>query len=310
MTNTRTDPEVSIQNPKTIGVLGLGNMGSGIARNLAKSQFITTGYDPITHKVDDLVADGLHARSSAAEVGKDADAVFVMVMAASDAHEALFGEDGLCTTLQPGATVIITATFHPHEVVEIAEQLHRRGYHVIDTPVSGGYPGAQGGTLTLMTSAPDDLLAANRPVLEAISASIHHVGSEPGMGQTVKACLQSLLGSIFSATMEAVVMAAKAGVPGQTALDVFSTSSGGSPLMQGCIEKMIDREFEGGGSHIATMHKDLTISTSFAQKLGVPLFTASMAMQLFQSGITRYPDGDNWVITKILEDIAQVEVSR
>ncbi|MEO1398284.1 MAG: NAD(P)-dependent oxidoreductase [Pseudomonadota bacterium] len=296
--------------PKTIGVLGLGNMGSGIARNLAKSQFTTTGYDPVKNKVTDLVSEGLQARSSAAEVGKDADAAFIMVMAASDARTALFEEDGLCSTLRPGATVIITATFHPHEVVEMAKELQDRGYNVIDTPVSGGYPGAQGGTLTLMTAAPDPLLLQLRPVLEAISSTIHHVGTEPGMGQTVKACLQSLLGSIFSATMEATVMAAKAGVSGQTALDVFSTSSGGSPLMAGCIEKMIDREFEGGGSHIATMHKDLTISTAFAQKLGVPLFTASMAMQLFQAGITRHPEGDNWVITKILEGIAGIEVKR
>ena len=60
-------------------------------------------------------------------------------------------------------------------------------------------------------------------------------------------------------------------------------------------KNIIDRKFEGTGSHIATMHKDLTISLDMAGELGVPLFTAATAMQLFHAGKTKYPDGDNWV---------------
>ncbi len=296
--------------PKTIGILGIGNMGSGIALNLIKHGFEVIGHDPDPIRAKALTQMGGHHFDHPSQVGEKADTVFIMVMRASEAEQALFGEDGLCKTLAAGSTVIITATFHPPEVVSIAQKLSAQGMYVVDSPVSGGYPGAQGGTLTLMPAAPDGVLKTISPVLDAISATIHHVGQEAGMGQTVKACLQSLLGSIFSATFEATVLAAKAGVDAHTIHKVFSTSSGGSPLVSGALEKIIDGEFEGGGSHIATMYKDLTISTDMARALGVPLFTASMAMQLFQAGMTRHPDGDNWVITRILEDVAGAQLRK
>ena len=143
-------------------------------------------------------------------------------------------------------------------------------------------------------------------MLAATSAAIKALVPE----LTVKACLQSLIGAQFSATFEAAALAAKAGVPGQVVLDVFSTSSAGCGIVNNALEKIIDRKFEGTGSHINTMHKDLTISTDVARELGVPLFTASMAMQLFHAGITKYPAGDNWVITKILEDMSGAELRK
>ena len=130
------------------------------------------------------------------------------------------------------------------------------------------------------------------------------------MGQTVKACLQSLIGSVFTATFEASALAAKAGVPGQVLYDVFSTSGAGCGVANTALENIIDRKFEGTGSHIATMYKDLTIALDMARDLGVPLFTAATAMQLFQAGKTRHPDGDNWIVTRIMEDIVGAELTR
>ena len=132
----------------------------------------------------------------------------------------------------------------------------------------------------------------------------------PGYGQTVKACLQSLIGAQFSATFEAAALAAKAGVSGQVLLDVFSTSSAGCGVVNNALEKIIDRQFEGTGSHINTMHKDLTISMALGQELGVPLHTAGSAMQVFHAGRTKYPNGDNWVCTRVIEDIVGAELHR
>ena len=162
----------------------------------------------------------------------------------------------------------------------------------------------------MMAAAPDALLDDLRPVMEAVSASIHRVGAKPGDGQTVKACLQSLIGAQFSATFEAAALAAKAGVPGQVILDVFSTSSAGCGVVNNALEKIIDRQFEGTGSHINTMHKDLTISMGLGEELGVPLHTAAAAMQIFHAGRTKYPDGDNWVCTRVIEEIVDAELHR
>ena len=154
------------------------------------------------------------------------------------------------------------------------------------------------------------ILEKSRPVMNAISKNIHHVGIKPGEGQIVKACLQSLIGSIFSATFEAAALAAKAGVKGETLFNVFSTSGAGCNVTNTALENIIDRKFSGTGSSISTMHKDLTIALDLGEKLSVPLHTASTAMQLFHAGKTKYPNGDNWVITKVIEEIIGAELHR
>ena len=291
------------------GVIGLGDMGSGIARNLIKNGFNVTGVDLSADRMTAFTEMGGTPAESAAEVGANADAVFVMVMNGDQAKSAILG-DGLASSMAKGGAVILTATVKPREAREIGQALADTGLHMIDTPVSGGFPGAQGGTLTMMAAAPDDVLERFAPVMEAVSANIHRVGSKPGDGQTVKACLQSLIGAQFSATFEAAALAAKAGVPGQVILDVFSTSSAGCGIVNNALEKIIDRQFEGTGSHINTMHKDLTISMGLGEELGVPLHTAAAAMQIFHAGRTRFPDGDNWVCTRVMEEIVGAELHR
>jgi len=76
------------------------------------------------------------------------------------------------------------------------------------------------------------------------------------------------------------------------------------------VENIIDRKFENTGSHINTMHKDLTISLDLSTELEVPMYMASTAMQLFHAGKTKYPNGDNWVVTKVLEEIVGEELRR
>ena len=295
---------------KTVGVIGLGDMGSGLAKNLMASGLAVRGLDIDPHRMRTFAEMGGEAAETPAEVGSDADAVFVMVMTGAQAREVILGEHGLIRQMPQGSAVILTATIKPREAREIGAAMEGSGIHLIDTPVSGGFPGAQNGTLTMMAAAPDAVLDRFRPVMEAVSANIHRVGTRPGEGQTVKACLQSLIGAQFSATFEAAALAAKAGVSGQVLLDVFSTSSAGCGVVNNALEKIIDRQFEGTGSHINTMHKDLTISMSLGEELGVPLHTAAAAMQIFHAGRTRYPEGDNWVCTRVIEEIVGAELHR
>lgn len=292
------------------GVIGLGDMGSGIAKNLIANGFEVVGLDLDEERMTAFREMGGKAASSASEIGANAEAVFVMVMNGGQAKDVILGESGLVRHMATGGAVILSATIKPFEAREIGEAMAESGIHLIDTPVSGGFPGAQGGTLTMMASAPDNVLDEFAPVMEAVSANIHRVGTEAGIGQTVKACLQSLIGAQFSATFEAAALAAKAGVPGQVILDVFSTSSAGCGIVNNALEKIIDRQFEGTGSHINTMHKDLTISMGLGEELGVPLHTAAAAMQIFHAGRTKYPNGDNWVCTRVIEEIVGAELHR
>jgi len=295
---------------ETIGVIGIGDMGSGLAKNLIQNGYRVVGRDLKPERMRAFADMGGIAADTPADVGRDARAVFVMVMTGDEAKTVILGQDGLIGAMAKGTAVILSATIKPREAREIGAAMQGSGVHLIDTPVSGGFPGAQGGTLTMMAAAPDAVLDEFAPVMGAVSANIHRVGTQPGDGQTVKACLQSLIGAQFSATFEAAALAAKAGVSGQVLLDVFSTSSAGCGVVNNALEKIIDRQFEGTGSHINTMHKDLTISMGLGEELGVPLHTAASAMQIFHAGKTKYPDGDNWVCTRVIEEIVGAQLHR
>jgi putative dehydrogenase len=293
-----------------VGVIGVGDMGSGLALNLIKNGFDTTGHDLLESRLKALVAMGDRAAANVAQVGQNADAVFVMVMTGAEAKSVILGQEGLISHLPKGGAVILSATIKPTEAREIGAAMEGSGIHLIDTPVSGGYPGAQSGTLTMMAAAEDAVLDKFAPIMQAVSATIHRVGPKPGDGQVVKACFQSLIGAIFGATFEAASLAAKAGVSGEVIHKVFSSSSAGSGITNNALEKIIDRQFEGTGSHISTMHKDLTLSLNMAEEMGVPLFMAATAMQIFHAGKTKYPEGDNWVCTRVMEEIVGAELHR
>lgn len=295
---------------KCIGVVGLGNMGSGLARNLIRNGFEVIGLDLSEARMSALAEMGGIPAASLAELGRRAEAVYVMVMDGDQAKSVILGEDGLVAHMAKGGAVILTATIKPSEARQIGRAMAGSGIHLVDSPVSGGFPGAQSGTLTMMAAGDATVLDRYAPVMQAVSKTIHRVGEHAGDGQTVKACLQSLIGSIFSATFEAAVLAAKAGVPGEVLYSVFSTSGAGCGVTNTALENIIDRRFEGTGSHIATMHKDLTISLDLAEDLGVPMHMAATAMQLFHAGRSKYPEGDNWVVARVIEDIVGAELHR
>lgn len=295
---------------KRAGVIGLGDMGSGLALNLIKNGFSTTGFDLDASRMQAFDKIGGTLADSVAGVGRTSDAVFVMVMNGDQAKEVILGQAGLMATMEPGGIVILSATIKPAEAIEIGEAMQGSGIELIDTPVSGGFPGAQGGTLTMMAAGSDAAMQAAAPIMRAVSKTIHRVGDRAGQGQVMKACLQSLIGPIFSATFEAATLAAKAGVSGEVLYNVFSTSGAGCGVANSALENIIDRQFEGTGSHINTMHKDLTISLDFALQQGVPMQTAATAMQIFQAGKTKYPNGDNWVCTRVLEEIVGAQLHR
>jgi 3-hydroxyisobutyrate dehydrogenase-like beta-hydroxyacid dehydrogenase len=232
-----------------------------------------------------------------------------MVLNGTQALSVVAGEDCLRDSMKPGSTIIISATIEPSEVREIEKALEGSGIEMIDSPVSGGKSGAEDGTLTMMAAAKQDVFNAQQDVLKAVGKDIFHIGEEIGMGQTVKASLQALIGCTFTAIFEALVLGSKAGIPGKTLYEVFTSSGVRSPLLEGCAKLIMDREFKDTGSHIGTMYKDLGITMNMAKQNGVAMFTASSAHELFQAGISLFPDEDNWSIVKLLEQIADTKVT-
>jgi 3-hydroxyisobutyrate dehydrogenase-like beta-hydroxyacid dehydrogenase len=293
---------------KHIGIIGLGDMGFSMARNILKAGYQLTGFDLREERLEMLEALGGKRASSPAEVGEVADAVFIMVMTGKQAESIVSGEDGLLKTMNPGKTILLTATIEPHEARSIGKTVTKKGVHLIDAPVSGGQNGAESGTLALMAAADKKVWDENLDLMKAVGENIFHVGEEIGIGQTVKASLQALIGCTFTAIFESLVLGSKAGVSGKVLYEVFSASGVSSPLFKNCAKLIMDRKFKDTGSQIGTMYKDLGITMDLARQNGVPMFTTAAAQQLFQSGISKFPEEDNWTITKVLEEIAGTEV--
>ena len=293
---------------KHIGIIGLGDMGFSIAQNILKAGYQLTGFDLREERLEMLEALGGKRASSPAEVGEVADAVFIMVMTGKQAESIVSGEDGLLKTMNPGKTILLTATIEPHEARSIGKTVAKKGVHLIDAPVSGGQNGAESGTLALMAAADKKVWDENLDLMKAVGENIFHVGEEIGIGQTVKASLQALIGCTFTAIFESLVLGSKAGVSCKVLYEVFSASGVSSPLFKNCAKLIMDRKFKDTGSQIGTMYKDLGITMDLARQNGVPMFTTAAAQQLFQSGISKFPEEDNWTITKVLEEIAGTEV--
>jgi len=290
---------------KKVGVIGLGNMGMGMAKNLIKSGFSVIGFDLDDKRLLKLKENGGSTATSTVQIGEETDAVFVMVMNGEQVKAVVAD---LATGLKDRGTIILTATITPEEAREAYSIADLEGVSMLDSPVSGGMDGAHNGTLTLMTAGKKSVFNDCIKILEAVSSNIFHVGEEIGEGQTVKASLQAFIGASFTAIFESLVLGSKAGIKGQTLYDVFSASGVGSPLFKNCASLIMDRKFKNTGSHISTMYKDLGISLDMAKKNGVPLFTAGAAYELFQAGISMFPDEDNWSIVKLLEQISGTEV--
>jgi 3-hydroxyisobutyrate dehydrogenase-like beta-hydroxyacid dehydrogenase len=293
---------------ETVGLIGLGNMGTGMAKNLLKKGFKLMVYDIRDEALREMVELGAGVATSPRHVGEQSEVVFIMVLNGAQVKEVVTGKQGLLEGIKPGATVIINATILRSIMIEVAAVLEEKGIDVIDCPVSGGQPGAAAGTLTMMAAAKKEVFQRCHDVLQAVGKNIYHVGEEIGMGQTVKGALSALTGSCYGGIFEALVLGTKAGVKPEILYNVISTSMVGNDLFRDTAKHIMDRRFEGAGACIQTMYKDLGITLSMARDSGVPMFTTSTAYQLFQAGISLRPQEDNWTIIKILEEIAGTEV--
>ncbi|MEC8719956.1 MAG: NAD(P)-dependent oxidoreductase [Verrucomicrobiota bacterium] len=293
---------------ETIGFIGLGDMGLCMARNLIGAAFDVIGFDLREERLELLEQAGGRRGLSPAEVGTEAEAVFIMVMTGQQAEQVLFGQQGLVGSMKQGSTVLLTATIEPSEAEALGKRVQEAGLQMIDSPVSGGQNGAEAGTLAMMAAGPRSVWEANLPRMQAVGGNIFHVGEKVGMGQTVKASLQALIGSTFAAIFESLVLGAKAGIEGKVLYEVFSASGVSSPLFKNCAKLIMERQFKDTGSQIGTMYKDLGITMNLARQSGVPMFTTAAAQQLFQAGISSFPEEDNWCVTKVIEQIAGAQV--
>ena len=262
-----------------IGFVGLGAIGTPMARNLVKAGFEVRCYDVRAEAVSALAAAGARSAASAVEAAEGADLLVLMVVNAAQAEQVLF-EGGAASALPEGGVVALMSTCPPGAVADLAARVQALGRRFVDAPVSGGVAGAKAATLTIMAAAPAAVLDQVRPALEALGDKIFHVGETPGQGAAVKTVNQLLCGVHIAAAGEALALAARMGVEPSVALRILSGSSAASWMLNDRGPRMLEAEPEVT-SAIDIFVKDLGIVMEAGGEAKAPLPLASAAYQLF-----------------------------
>ena len=289
-----------------IGFIGLGNMGSGMAANLAKAGHDVRAFDLSAEALERAERNGCQRAASAAEAVADAEAVVTMLPAGKHVREVY--ETSLIGTAPPSAILMDCSTIDVATAREEIEKARAQGYAMVDAPVSGGIAAAEAGTLTFMVGGMDEAFERARPFLELMGKAVIHAGG-PGAGQAAKICNNMLLGASMIATCETFVLAQKLGLDPQTFFDIASKASGQCWSMTSYCpvpgvgpETPADRNYDGGFA-AALMLKDLRLAMEAAQSVDAYTPMGAHAEELYARFAERGGAGKDFsAIIKMIDD--------
>ena len=209
----------------TIAFIGLGNMGGGMAANLAKSGHDVRAFDLSQDAVNKAVGAGCVAAKSTLGAVKGAEVIVTMLPAGAHVRGIYLGADGIIENAQNGALLIDSSTIDIESARTVIESAEAKGLAMVDAPVSGGVAAATAGTLTFMVGGAKIAYDKAQPYLAQMGKNIFHAGNA-GNGQVAKVCNNMLLGISMIGTCEAFALAEKLGLDAQTFYDISSTASG------------------------------------------------------------------------------------
>lgn len=271
-----------------VGVVGLGAMGAHMARNLAGAGMLVSVWNRTHSKAIELASEmGISAAASAAELAAQCTVILTCVSADQDLLDVV---DQLLPGIQADTILIETSTVNPATARQVSESLEAVKTGFIDAPVSGGVEGARLGTLSVMAGGDSANLARIMPVLEAISATVTHMGPV-GAGQATKAVNQVMIAGIAEAVCEAMALGEKLNLPSERLLSVVGAGAAGSWFLNHRGKTMLSNEFDVGFK-LSLLLKDLMICRSLAQELDIPLPSTESAITDYQQ-LVASGDGNN-----------------
>jgi 3-hydroxyisobutyrate dehydrogenase len=257
---------------KTVGFIGIGNMGRPMAANLVKGGYQVVVYDLDSKRAQDVAsAIGAKAATSLADLGKSVDAIVTMLPTGKEVRACLLeAETGaLAANLRKGALVIDMSSADPVGSRATHADLAKRGLAFVDAPVSGGVPRATDGSLAIMIGGDAAAVAAAKPVLSKMGQRLFEVGG-PGNGHAMKALNNFVAGSAFIAVSEALLVGEKFGLDPATMVDIMNVSTGKSFNTEMVAKQhLVSRQFASGFA-LGLLAKDVGIAADLAKAIDVP----------------------------------------
>jgi len=264
-----------------LGFVGLGAMGSRITKRLLARGHAVTGYDLFPAKQPELVAMGGTWASSPRAVCEAADTTFVMVTNTAALEGASQGPDGLLAGLGAGKLLIDMSTVGPATSRALAAKVRDKGADMLDAPVSGSISMVEQGKLSIMVGGHRATFDRAKPLLEEIGQKVTYIG-ENGLALSMKLATNISIAVQMLALAESVVLAEKAGVARETAIEVLTNSAIASPLVQykgPCVLKMPEQTMFSANM----MQKDVTLALELAREVQVTLPTGAVVNEFLSS---------------------------
>lgn len=268
----------------TIAFIGLGIMGTPMAKNLIAAGYAVRGHDRSEAAMATLAANGGTPVASLAEALEGAQILITMVPDSPQVREIVQGEGGLLSladSLTPGLVYADMSTIRPDVAAEVAKACAEKGIQALDAPVSGGETGAIEGTLSIMVGGDPAAFEVVKPVFEVLGKSVALLGPN-GAGQTVKAANQLIVGGTYQLVAEAIAFLEAYGVDADAAIDVLRGGLAGSRILDLKGHAMVARSFQPG-FRIDLHHKDMGIIVDAARSAEVVLPVGSLIAQLIAS---------------------------
>ncbi|WP_412497527.1 L-threonate dehydrogenase [Vibrio furnissii] len=288
---------------KSVAVIGLGSMGMGAAKSCVRAGLDVYGVDLNPQALETLGNYGAKAvASDANQFASQLDAVLLLVINAKQVKAVLF-DSGLAENLKPGTAVMVSATISAQDAKAIEADLKTHNLLMLDAPVSGGAVKAEAGEMTIMASGSAQAFAKLAPVLDATAGKVYNIGTDIGLGATVKIIHQLLAGVHIAAGAEAMALAARANIPLDLMYDVVTNAAGNSWMFENRMKHVVDGDYSPK-SMVDIFVKDLNLVADTAQDLKFPLPLASTALNMFTSASNAgFGQEDDSAVIKIFDGI-------
>lgn len=268
---------------RTVAIVGTGNMGGGMARNLLSRGWTVRVHDTDRARVDALAALGAVACADAAEAARGASLCIVCVVDTPQCEAVLFGQNGIVQAAGQGGarSVMLCPTIAPQDVESFAVRLAAAGIGTIDAPMSGGPQRAAEGSMSLMVACPQALFAEHEPVIRDLSSQVFRISERPGDGARTKLVNNLLAGINLVGAAEALALAQRLGLDAAATLDVIERSSGQSWIGSDRLRRALAGDF-APRAHVTLLEKDTGLAMAAARAAGFDGPLGEAAHQTFR----------------------------
>ncbi len=296
-----------MSNKLSVGVIGLGAMGMGMAQSLRRAGHVVNVFDVRAEVAQKFAAEGGVACASLAEIAQASDVLVSVVVNAAQTESVLIGDgsaqSGCINHLKPGSVFVMCSTVDPAFSVGLEKTLNAKGLLYIDAPISGGAAKAASGQMTMMTAGTPEAYAKAEPFLNAMAAKVYKLGDSAGAGSKVKIINQLLAGVHIAAAAEAMALGLREGVDPDALYEVITHSAGNSWMFENRMAHVLAADYTPL-SAVDIFVKDLGLVLDMARASKFPLPLSSTAHQMFmQASTAGFAKEDDSAVIKIFPGI-------